>query len=73
MRAVVKSPRAIFGQIKREWQELMQQEKAAGTRFQWMSERFHKYPTRENMDELTKRATEYSKARMKLKRFETED
>jgi hypothetical protein len=72
MRAV-ESPRAIFGQIKREWQELMHQEKVAAGRFEWISERFQKYPTKENMDELMKRAREYSIRRMNLKRFETEE
>jgi hypothetical protein len=72
MRAV-ESPRAIFGQIKREWQELMHQEKVAGCRFERASERFHKYPTKENMDELMKKAKEYGISRMNLKRFENED
>jgi hypothetical protein len=72
MRAV-ESPKAIFGQIKREWQELMHQEKISGARFNRTSERFHKYPTKENMDELIKSAKEYSIRRMNLKRFETEE
>ena len=71
MRAI-ESPKEVFRSIKKEWQELVRQEKLAETRFRQSSERFLLRPTRDNMDDLAHKAKEYSISRMKLKRFETE-
>jgi hypothetical protein len=72
MRAL-ESPREVLQNIKREWQDLMREEKLAGSLFRQASERFEKCPTRGNMDELVKKARDYSVRKMKLKKFETED
>jgi hypothetical protein len=66
-------PKEVFQTIKREWQELIREEKLAGSRFRQASERFEKCPTKDNMDELVRRAREYSMRKMRLKKFETED
>jgi hypothetical protein len=68
-----RSAREVFHTIRREWQELMREEKLAGSRFRQASERFEKCPTRGNMDKLVKKARDYSVSKMRLKKFETED
>jgi len=72
MRATVESSKEVFRSIKKELQELVRQEKLAETCFRQSSEKFLLRPTRENMDDLARKAKEYSISRMKLKRFETE-
>jgi cell division septum initiation protein DivIVA len=65
--------REVFHTIRREWQGLMREEKLARSRFRQASERFERSPTKDNVDELVRRAREYSMRKMKLKKFETED
>jgi hypothetical protein len=65
--------REVFHTIRREWQRLMREERLAASRFRQASERFEKCPTRGNMDELVKKARDYSVSKMRLKKFETED
>jgi len=65
--------REVFHTIRREWQGLIREERLAASRFRQASERFEKSPTKDNMDELVKRARDYSMRKMRLKRCETKD
>lgn len=62
------SAREVLQAIRKEWQVRL-----AGSRFREASERFERSPTKDNMDELVRRAREYSTKKMRLKKFETED